>query len=186
MSCATPSEGLCRSLAAGARMGVHLRRLTVVVLIASVAALAVAFAAEHGFGIRPCVLCLYGRIPYAAAVVLTALVLVVGGARMRGHALVLRVCGCIFLVGVALSIYHVGVEEHLWASIAGCRNGAPAHFSVDDVRAAMAGRPPLTACDDVPFRVVGLSLAGLNGLFAACLAAICLFGAHAVRRVNQT
>ena len=55
-------------------------RLPLMVLVASTGALLTAFAAQYWGGLQPCVLCLYQRWPYAAAIALALLALALGGA----------------------------------------------------------------------------------------------------------
>ncbi|MGZ8994968.1 MAG: disulfide bond formation protein B, partial [Rhodospirillales bacterium] len=46
------------------------RLIVALVLISSLFALAAAFLGEHVFGLEPCILCLYERVPYALAALL--------------------------------------------------------------------------------------------------------------------
>jgi disulfide bond formation protein DsbB len=52
-----PIPGWLASPAAG-------RLLLIGIVAVSVLSLGVAFVGEHAFGIQPCILCLYQRIPY--------------------------------------------------------------------------------------------------------------------------
>lgn len=140
----------------------------VMVLAAGLAALVAAFAGQYVFGLQPCILCLYERVPWAAAAVIAGLGLVRPGRCWRLAALAL--CGAVFAAGCALAFYHVGVEAHWWASAAGCEGGAVGAFSVDDL-SANALAEPLKPCDRVDFRLFGLSLAGWNVLLSGSAAA---------------
>jgi disulfide bond formation protein DsbB len=139
-----------------------------IVLAASLAALASAFAGEHLFGLQPCILCLYERVPWAAAAAVAALGLIVTPRPWRLAALAL--CGTIFLAGAALAFYHVGVEAHWWASIAGCEVAGVGGFSLEDLHGPALAEP-LKPCDQVDFRLLGLSLAGWNVVLSAAAAA---------------
>ena len=48
------------------------RLVFALLLGASVAALAAAFASQYIGGLEPCVLCLYQRVPYGAVIILSA------------------------------------------------------------------------------------------------------------------
>ena len=51
------------------------RLIPLAILAASAGALAVAYIAEFVFGLEPCILCLYQRVPYAATGILAILAL---------------------------------------------------------------------------------------------------------------
>lgn len=140
------------------------------VLAAGVAALVTAFAGQYLFGIEPCILCLYERIPWAAAAVIAVLGL--AGRSRHWRLVALGGCGVVFAAGAVLAFYHVGVEAHWWASAAGCEGGAGT-FSIDDL-SPQALAQPLKPCDRVDFRLFGLSLAGWNVLLSAGAAAFCV------------
>lgn len=149
-------------------------------LLAAGVGLAAALTGQHVFAIEPCILCLYQRVPYAgaAAVALIAAVLPMPTAV---RTLLVGACGMIFLAGAVLAFYHVGVEEHWWAAMPGC-GGAPATgLNVEDLRAQLE-RPSLKPCDDVDWRLLGVSLAGYNALASMVLAVTCLFAAAWIRR----
>lgn len=146
------------------------------VLLVSAGALVAALLGEHVFGLAPCVLCLYERVPYlAAAVVAAAMLGLPTNPRLRrlGVGLVLIA----FLINVGLSFYHVGVEQHWWES-AVCEAEPLDITSGADLRAMMT-QPQRPACDQVSFTLFGVSLAGYNLLLSTLLAAIAaaaLFG----------
>jgi disulfide bond formation protein DsbB len=154
--------------------------IPVVIVLACLAALAFALIGQYGFGLEPCILCLYARIPYAlaAGVALLAAVLPMNTA---ARAVLVGICGVIFFGGAVLSFYHVGVEQHWWAAITGC-GGTPAmDFTVEDLQAWLQG-PALKPCDQVDWRLFGVSLAGYNVLLSAALAIASFIGAGIVKR----
>lgn len=155
----------------------------VLVLAAGLAALVAAFAGQFLFGLQPCILCLYERVPWAAAAAIAAVGLIGRGRCWRLAALAL--CGVVFAAGAALAFYHVGVEAHWWASAAGCEGGTGT-FSVDDLRPESLAEP-LKPCDRVDFRLLGLSLAGWNVLLSAGAAVFSAgFLVHLSRRTTPS
>jgi disulfide bond formation protein DsbB len=84
------------------------RWLFPLMLAASAVALATALTAQYAFGLEPCVLCQYQRIPYwtAGAIALAAILVPVSD--RRGIAWTLAV---VFACGAALAVYHFGVEQ---------------------------------------------------------------------------
>jgi len=149
------------------------RLVAALVFMASVFGLAAAFAGEHVFGLEPCILCLYERAPYAASAVLAA-----GAAFLpvanRWRALLMGLGAVVFAIGAALAFYHVGVEEHWWASVAACGGELATGAEADDLRQLSA--VDLKPCDRVDWRLFGLSLAGYNVLVSVVLAGISIAG----------
>jgi disulfide bond formation protein DsbB len=158
------------------------RILLRIVLTASAGALAAAFAGQYIFGLEPCVLCLYQRLPWAAAVVVAVTALLAGAGRGRARPAVWPVllCAGLFAAGSVLALYHVGVEEHWWGSLAGCAGTPVGSLSIEDLRAeALASAP--RPCDRVDFRLFGLSLAGWNAIMSTLLAGCCLYGYWSIK-----
>lgn len=152
-----------------------------VVMAISAAALASALTGEHVFGLEPCILCLYERVPYVLAGLVAAAMLglpTTPGLRRLGAALILAA----FLAGVGLSAYHVGVEQHWWAS-AVCEAGQQplGGLSGLDLREALT-RPQRPACDQVAWTLFGVSLAGYNLILSLGLSA---FVASAIVRSRR-
>lgn len=133
---------------------------------------------EHGMGIKPCILCLYQRIPPAVVVALAAVALLPWLPAVWARRLTLAIAA-VFLAGAVLAGYHVGVEQHWWGGTAECGGGD-------------GGLPPLSPslpnpntvaevvpCDTVAWSLFGISLAGFNLILSLGLAVIALW---AVRR----
>lgn len=165
-STSTPVFGLRR----GAPMGM---------LAIAVAALATAYVAQYKYDLEPCVLCLWQRVPYAAVIVLAAAALAVGDGPggSRRTALLVGLGGLAFLAGGGIAFYHVGVEQHWWASVTGCSGAPPTAMSIDDLRAALAAPPP-KACDAIDWTFAGLSMATWNAVLSPLFAAAAAMAAH--------
>jgi disulfide bond formation protein DsbB len=146
------------------------RLALVLIALVSLGTLLAAFAGQYLFGLQPCILCLFQRVPYAVSLLIAG----IGLAGWLGprRTLPIIVCGGIFAVGAALAFYHVGVQEHWWGSIAGCGGGPVTGLTIDDLRAD-ALITPLKPCDQVDERLLGLSLAGWNTIASALLAIGC-------------
>ena len=156
------------------------RTIPVAIVLACLGALAFAYIGQYGFGLEPCILCLYERVPYAlaAGVALLAAVLPVSAV---ARAMLVAICGIILLGGAALAFYHVGVEQHWWAAITGCGGQPALGFTVEDLQASLHG-PALKPCDQVDWRLFGISLAGYNGLLSITLAIGSIIGAGIMKR----
>ncbi|MCB9965154.1 MAG: disulfide bond formation protein B [Rhodospirillales bacterium] len=150
------------------------------VALFSVAALAMALTAEYGFGLKPCVLCLYQRIPFATNAVLGALALLfLTNKNARAGALTLTLAGLVFLANSALAFYHVGVEQHWWVSVLeGC--------AFDPTKLREAVYEPPVRCDQIPWELFGISMAGYNVIVCALAGVICTwFGISLKRKTTQ-
>lgn len=138
------------------------------VLVICAGALAAALTGQYVFGLEPCVLCLYSRVPYVAAGVVAAAMLGLPtspGLRRLGVGLVLVA----FLSNVGISFYHVGVEQHWWTS-AVCEAASLDRIDAMDLQRALS-TPQRPACDQVAWTLFGVSLAGYNLLLSSGLAA---------------
>ena len=151
------------------------RGLLTVIVILSLGSLFVAFLGQHLFDIRPCILCIYQRIPYVVTALIAgaAATLPISPGSRR---LAVAMCGVVFAAGAALATYSVGVEEHWWAGAAGCEGTVPTVFSLDELRGDFATAAPLRGCDVDVWRLFGLSLAAYNAMVQILVAAGCLIG----------
>jgi disulfide bond formation protein DsbB len=146
---------------------------------ASLGALGFAFLAQYGFGLEPCVLCLYQRWPFAAALVLAALALaLIRGGRSPAPALALA--GLALAGNAGLALYHVGVEQHWWQGTVACTAAATGAMTLEAMKAAILAAP-VVRCDEVAWRFLGLSMAGWNVPLSAGLGLFALAAAWATR-----
>lgn len=138
---------------------------------ASIAALAGALISQFGFGLHPCKLCLYQRVPYGVVIALiTGLLFYKDIARPR---FAFAVIGAIFAAGAVIAFYHAGVEYKWWEGTGGC-TGSGTPDSIDALR-AMIQEAAMVRCDEPAFMFLGLSMAGWNVLYSLGLAALALW-----------
>jgi disulfide bond formation protein DsbB len=129
------------------------------ILAASIGALIIAYTAELAFGIEPCILCLYQRIPYALAGALAVAALLAPetwGPRPKMWAVIGAAVA--FLAGAEIAFYHVGVEQHWWQGTEECVGTTGATTLAELEAQIMAS--PLTRCDEVSWSLFGISMAG--------------------------
>lgn len=142
-------------------------------LVAAAAAGALLFAlvAQFGFDLQPCVLCIWQRWPYGAAI---ALGLAAWPLRRRPAAWIGLTALSVLavLTSGGIGAFHVGVEQGWWQGTSGC--GATG--GIDDLATLRAQilAAPIVRCDEVAASLFGISMAGWNVLFAlgVALAAI--------------
>ena len=142
------------------------------VLTICVLALATALTAQYGFGLRPCVLCMVQRGPFVLAGALAALSLrpSCSPATVR---LLLRLAGLVLLVNGGIAVYHVGVEQHWWASAVCPASDRRGPVSVADLMAEM-NKPAEVHCDQPVWSFHGITMAALNIPFSSLLGLVIL------------
>lgn len=127
-------------------------------LLYSVAALGGAYISEYGFGLEPCILCLYQRIPYFIVIVLGALGLTF--ARKFKKLLTIVSILTIF-AGACIAFYHMGVEYKWFVMQTSCDNFDPAPTSFEELQRQVLGKTAVP-CDKPQLVFIGLSMAGWN------------------------
>ncbi|PKU22783.1 disulfide bond formation protein B [Telmatospirillum siberiense] len=148
-------------------------------LLACVGAMGTALITQYGFGLEPCILCFYQRIPYVVAGVL-AVIALSSKVPVRGKIVLIALCALAFAIDSGIAFYHVGVEHHWWESA--CVGGVnPEANSAEALKALLAGPPPVP-CDRIPWSVFGISMAGYNALFTCGLAVFSVWAARTLKR----
>jgi disulfide bond formation protein DsbB len=140
----------------------------------SLALLLGAFGFQHLGGLAPCKLCLWQRWPHAAAIAIGAVALLLPGRALP----LLGALAALTTAGVGL--YHTGVERGWWPGPTTCTSGPIGNLTpqelMDQIMAA-----PLVRCDDVPWEMLGMSMASWNALVSLGLALIWLAAAREPR-----
>lgn len=134
------------------------------------AALAAAYTAQYGFGLLPCILCLYQRIPYAVVVVIGLAGTFAPEAARRPLA---WLCAATFAAGAGIAGFHVGVEQHWWQGLETCSGAALDTSSLEALRAQITGSK-LPRCDQPAWALFGITMAGYNMAASLFLAAFTL------------
>src|SRR5689334_21151193 len=150
-----------------------------IVAIVGAAAIGGAWFFEFVLHYQPCPLCLEQRIPYYVGI---PLALVVALAAKFGAPRWLLVVGFAALAlamanGAGLAAYHAGVEWHLWAGPQEC-SGDPS-FGRSGSLLDQLNKVIVVRCDEAPWRLFGVSLAGYNVVISAALAGVALWGLRA-------
>lgn len=132
----------------------------------SAAALTGALIAQYKFGLHPCELCLYQRVPYVIAIVLGAASLAV---RPRAILVLMALC---FLIGAAIAGFHAGVEYRFWEGLGSC--SMKLDFSSADALRNQIMNAPKARCDEAAWTLFGVSMAGYNFFYSLALAIVSL------------
>ncbi|MGC6497340.1 MAG: disulfide bond formation protein B [Candidatus Puniceispirillaceae bacterium] len=137
----------------------------------SASLLAGAFLFEYVGGMAPCSLCIWQRWAHVAIIICALASLGYGaGAPDRLRAgLVITMMAALSSVGIAG--YHAGVEWQLWAGPAGCTAALDTGADIADLVDSLLATP-VVRCDDVPWSLFGLSMAGWNMLLSVDIVAL--------------
>lgn len=143
------------------------------ILLVTVGVLSAAYSAQYIGGLRPCILCLYSRIPWflTGALMLVTVLMQFSGPMRRW---LLLIAGLAMLAGAGISVYHVGVEEGYFMPPAACSAGTMPQ-SLDELKALLNVEAP-PRCDDVTWRGFGISLAGYNLIASFGIGVLALIG----------
>jgi disulfide bond formation protein DsbB len=138
------------------------------VLLASALVLGAVLLSQYWGGLAPCELCILQRWPWTAAITIS-LVALLAGSRPALPWLGL-ILALVFAAGVIFAGYHVGVEQHWVAGPSACSAGGGA-ATVEEMRRQILGAP-VVRCDEVPWSLLGVSLAGWNLLASLAMTAV--------------
>ena len=114
-----------------------------------------AYISQYGFGLYPCEMCWWQRWPHFAALGLAGLSFAAPPVRLWAALAALAIIASGLIGG-----FHAGVEYDWWEGITGCArvdNGTD-FFDPSGIRT--------TRCDEAPWSLAGISLAGWNFLFS--------------------
>lgn len=137
-------------------------------------AISVAHALQYLGGYQPCHLCLWQRYPYFGVMAVVALGLAMGRPRPA-----LLLAAALFLTTAGIALYHVGVEQGIFALPSGCAAGGTA-TTIAELKAQLETAAP--ACDQVGLTFLGLSLSAWNALAGAGFALVGLVAWTRTRR----
>lgn len=157
--------------------------MPLLVVLACAATLATAHGFEHIGGLRPCALCLEQRGAYWLAIGFgVAAALTYRQDALKGSPVPrLLVAGMVLALayGFYLAGFHTGVEQGWWEGPPSCTTTGPRNLA--DMLQDQAG--DIVMCDEVPWALFGISMAGYNALIALTLT---LYSAvHFVRELRS-
>ena len=136
-------------------------------LVFSLLTIGFALFVEFYLGHRPCNLCKIERIPYIAAIVLISLYLILN----RGSKMIISILIILFVIGIAISFYHFGIEQGFFNESFVCKLGQNKAFdNPEDLLKSL--KKTSISCQEVTFRIFGLSLATINIFVSALISAI--------------
>ena len=133
-----------------------------------------AFYLEYFHGALPCDLCITQRWFHGAIIAYSLVIIFILNKTSISKKLLLLGGTILWLLSSVAGLYHFGIEMNFWTGPDGCSSNID--FSKDTLKYLLSKSP--IKCDEVMFKIFGLSLAGWNALvsfFVFLLTSILLF-----------
>ncbi|MEC7765233.1 MAG: disulfide bond formation protein B [Pseudomonadota bacterium] len=146
------------------------KQLVLVATLGSVALLGGAFIFQ-ALGYAPCKMCYWQRYPHAVAIGIGVLALALGRKWLAWFGALAAA------VTSGIGMFHSGVERGWWEGPASCTGGSTAGMSADDLMNQIMSAP-LVRCDEIPWQMLGLTMANLNAIFSLVLVVIWVMAAR--------
>ena len=133
----------------------NIKKFYIIILALSFFSLIAALYVEYILGFKPCILCIYQRIPYAIAILISLTAFLIGNRNI-----LLIILGLTFLAGILLSGYHVSIEKGIIEPLFSCTGENIKALEKEEILKSLNNIQP--DCRDVDFSIFGVSLATLN------------------------
>ena len=144
------------------------RQAILLATLGSAGMMAAAFAFQHIGGMAPCKMCIWQRYPHVIAIL-------IGIAALALHQKWTLLLGALAAATTAaIGFYHAGVEQKWWQGPTTCSSGPIDQLSPDALLAQIL-TAPMVRCDDIPWELFGISMAGWNALVSLGLATLWLY-----------
>lgn len=140
----------------------------------SAALLLGAFGFQYIGELAPCKMCIWQRYPHAGAVGIGALAFLIPGA-------ILPYLGALAALATsAIGAFHAGVEQGWWQGPTTCTSAPIANLSGEELMNQIMSAP-LVRCDEIPWQMFGLSMAGWNAVLSLVLVGLWVAAARSAR-----
>lgn len=162
-----------------------------VLFAAGTGALFTAYIAENFFGVQPCILCLYQRVPYAFVAFL-AIVALASRRRVACTRRLLAIAALAFFVNMGIATFHSGVERQWWKGTESCGVNPVVLAEATGGKSSAAAlresllQTPTVRCDQINFTFLGITMANWNVLASLGLGLFALLAALQPRCLNGT
>ena len=127
----------------------NIKKFYIIILTLSFFSLIAALYVEYILGFKPCMLCIYQRIPYAIAILISLIVFFIGNRNI-----LLIILGLTFLSGILLSGYHVSIEKGVIEPVFSCTGENIKALEKEEILKSLNNIQP--DCKDVDFSIFGV------------------------------
>lgn len=118
-----------------------------------------ALAFQYIGGLPPCKMCYWQRYPHIIAIAIGALALA-----LSNRALIMAGAFSA-LITSAIGFYHAGVEQGFWEGPTTCTSQPIGGLTTDELFDQIMSAP-VVRCDEIPWEMLGLSMAAWNGVLS--------------------
>ena len=118
---------------------------------------------QHLGDLAPCKMCIWQRYPHVIAVVIGVLAIAIRGPLMPMLGMLAALTTSLF------GAFHAGVEQGWWEGPTTCTSASGAGLSEDEFFNSIINAQVIR-CDEIPWQMMGLSLAGWNAVISLGLA----------------
>ncbi len=146
----------------------NIKKFYIVIFTISFFSLAAALYVEYILGFKPCILCLYQRLPYIAALLIILIAFF-----YENKKIILIFLAFTFMINIVLSGYHVSIEKEFVEPIFSCAGKDTDALEKEEILKSLNNIQP--DCKDVDFSLFGISLATLNFINSFVLATIVVY-----------
>ena len=146
----------------------NIKKFYIIIFTLSFFSLATALYIEYILGFKPCILCVYQRIPYAIAILISLTAFFIGNRNI-----LLIILGLTFLAGILLSGYHVSIEKGFIEPMFSCTGENIKAIEKEEILKSLDNIQP--DCRDVDFSIFGVSLATLNFIISFVLTIVIVY-----------
>lgn len=129
-----------------------------------------AVAFQYLGDMAPCKMCYWQRYPHIAAVLIGV------GFLFKSHALLPWLGAASTMATSGVGFFHAGVERGVWPGPQSCTSSPIDDLSTEELVAQIMAAP-MVRCNDIPWEMFGVSIAGWNALLSLGLTAVWLWGA---------
>ena len=159
----------------------------VLLLISGISAFSLAFAytAQYVFGLEPCILCLYQRVPFAIAIFLGLTGLFFRNTSPPASLICIGLSAPVFLANAVIAFYHTGVEQKWWKSaFEACRINFDT--SNENLLESIL-KAPTARCDEIPWSdpILNLSMANYNIALSLGMAVLCILSIVFIKNLKN-
>ena len=146
----------------------NIKKFYIIIFSLSFFSLIAALYVEYILGFKPCILCIYQRIPYGIAILISLIAFFIGNRNI-----LLIILGLTFLAGILLSGYHVSIEKGIIEPLFSCTGENIKALEKEEILKSLNNIQP--DCKDVDFSIFGFSLATLNFIISFVLTIVIVY-----------
>ena len=140
-------------------------RLIGIVTLGSFIMLGGAYFFQYVLGYAPCKMCLWQRWPHGFAILIGLIILFTKNIKIS-------ILGAFAALTTSIiGFYHAGIERKLWEGPTTCTSNSIEGLSANDLLNQILAAP-IARCDEIAWDLLGISMAGWNGLISLFLAII--------------